>query len=182
MVIERLGDRLLVENNSSRAVTLCRQDSKLRGSVIVVGDNVCYETAEPESNGNLGTVTGAAERRNLLYRADAVTRRQGGDGMKAIASNIDQLVIVVAVQPLFHITALDHLLAAAEAYNMQPLIVLNKWDIPESKTLYERIEFYSSELSYPIIRLSTATSYGLEELYSVLRHKTSIFVGASGVG
>ena len=79
---------------------------------------------------------------------------------------------------------MDKYLAALEANRIQPLILLNKIDLAddaERVALGTRFDVYR-KLGYRVLFTSTETRQGMDELLQALAGKTSVLVGASGVG
>lgn len=110
-----------------------------------------------------------------------------GNKEQLIAVNIDQAIIALSVvNPPLKPALVDRYLIAAEKGNIHPIIVINKIDLlekgSEEKKRYE--EFLSSyeKLGIPILSISTAKLIGLEALRGILKDKTSVFSGQSGVG
>ena len=62
-------------------------------------------------------------------RHSVLTRPDFYDGVKPIAANIDQIIIVSAVMPEFSTNIVDRYLVAAGDVEIAPLIVLNKVDM-----------------------------------------------------
>ena len=71
-----------------------------------------------------GAIDAILPRRNLLYRSDEMRSKQ-------FASNVDQLLIVVAVQPTFSDDLTGRALAGAWSAGIAPIIILNKTDLAE---------------------------------------------------
>jgi len=99
LVVAAHGRHCMVETADGRQV-LCHTRGKK--SDIVVGDRVYWQPA-----GDEGVVDRLAERRNLLYRQDEWKT-------KSFAANLDQLLILVAVEPMYAETQLTRALIAAE--------------------------------------------------------------------
>ena len=85
-------------------------------------------------------------RSSLLYRQDS-TRS------KLIAANVTLMLIVLAAVPTPSEMLLQRALLAAEAAQIQPLIVLNKADLPENDIWLQKISFYQG-LGYELINIS----------------------------
>jgi len=113
----------------------------------------------------------------VLSRPDAQGR------LKPVAANVDQLLIVFAVEPSPHANLIDRYLIAAEATGIAPVLVLNKVDLlpDDGGELGQLLERYQA-LGYPVVRTTTAQPDGLAALYRQLAERTSVFVGQSGVG
>lgn len=193
LVIERLGDRLLVQPEDDPGdKLLCSQRSRLCESLVVVGDKVdFFEFEEVEVQGGqeevggskFGSIKGVVvdhqERRNLLQRPSG-----GGNVrvMKSIAANVDQVILVVAGKPLVPLPTIDRVLVTAHKYDMRCIIVLNKADDDEYTIPFRKSMHSYSELGYRIIEVSAKDGDGMGNLRDALRGQSSVFVGQSGVG
>jgi len=119
-----------------------------------------------------GVIETTLPRDNLLYRSDQFRS-------KLLAANVDQVFIVTAATPSPDPDLLNRCLVAAEAADIPARIVVNKTDLAETGTLLERLAGLEA-LGYPVIPLSAKQDAG--PLRTWLAGKTSILVGASGVG
>eukprot|EP01038_Epipyxis_sp_PR26KG_P005542 gene5542-7661_t len=186
LVIERLGDRLLVEienaNDGNNTLIQCLQRSNLVDVHAAVGDNVLFKF----HNGsfNQGVVLSVYERRNILQRPSA-TSNSNKLQLKSIAANIDQLFLIVSSIPLVPLSTIDNYIIAAHASNIPNVsIIVNKMDLLGSSLneLLENMNCYE-KLGYNTFKTSIIDSnYGIESLKQALVNKTSMFVGQSGVG
>ncbi|MBZ5486603.1 small ribosomal subunit biogenesis GTPase RsgA [Halomonas aquamarina] len=169
-VMAHFGRTLEVRNAEGDPVR-CHLRANLDG--MVTGDRVIWRAGQEGS----GVVVAREERDTVLKRPDA--RGQ----LKPVAANIDQILIVFAVEPAPHPNLIDRYLVAAEATGIAPILVLNKTDLlPEDGgELGELLERYRA-LGYPVVRTTTANEAGLDALRSQLEGRTSVFVGQSGVG
>ncbi|WP_416191626.1 ribosome small subunit-dependent GTPase A [Neisseria sp. CCUG12390] len=111
-------------------------------------------------------------RQSLLYRQDAWRT-------KLIAANVTRLLVVLAAVPSPSEALLQRALLAAEAAEIDAVIVLNKADLPETAAWREKLKFYES-LGYRVIE--TRALEGAETLKPVLQGHTNIFLGQSGMG
>ena len=121
---------------------------------------------------NQGVIERIAERRTQLYRSDLYRE-------KIIASNVDQIVIVVAAVPSFYEELVNRCLVAAETAGIRAVIVLNKTDLPESAAALKTLALYAS-LGYPLLPLCARED--VRPLRAELAHRTSVLVGQSGMG
>jgi ribosome biogenesis GTPase len=186
LVIERQSEKLLVQiddkqssEHTSLSMTelLCSQKSHLVNANIVAGDTVHLSVDK-----GVGCVVSMDERRNVLQRPSADSNMHKLK-MKAIASNIDQLLVVVATVPQVPNSVLDRYIVAAHSYGIPNItIVINKFDLAGSEQLAARMAHYEDRLGYAIVRSSTELPGGLDALKAILSDKTSIFMGQSGVG
>jgi ribosome biogenesis GTPase len=169
-VIAHFGRSLEVRSANGAAVR-CHLRANLEG--LVTGDTVIWREGQEGS----GVVVARTERDSVLSRPDAQGR------LKPVAANVDQLLIVFAVEPSPHANLIDRYLIAAEATGIAPVLVLNKVDLlpDDGGELGQLLERYQA-LGYPVVRTTTAQPDGLAALYRQLAERTSVFVGQSGVG
>lgn len=136
-------------------------------------DLACGDEVEIRlTDSNEGVVEKNLPRTSLLYRSNAYRS-------KFLAANVTQIVIVLATSPSFYEELLNRCLIAAEAANIQALILLNKCDITDNATAIARLALYSS-LGYKVQLLSATTD--ISPLKPLLRGHTSVLVGQSGMG
>ena len=96
-----------------------------------------------------------------------------------LAANVTQVVIVLATQPSFYEALLNRCLIAAEAANINALIVLNKCDLADNDSAKQKLALYTS-LGYQVVPLSAKED--ISSLTPYLSNHTSILVGQSGMG
>lgn len=111
-------------------------------------------------------------RSSLLYRQDS-TRS------KLIAANVTLMLIVLAAVPTPSEMLLQRALLATEAAQIQPLIVLNKADLPENDIWLQKISFYQG-LGYELINISALRD--VKKLRNRLQGECAILLGQSGMG
>ncbi|MCB1759463.1 MAG: small ribosomal subunit biogenesis GTPase RsgA [Gammaproteobacteria bacterium] len=144
-----------------------------------IGDPVCGDRVawHPTGEGQ-GVVTAILERRSVL------TRPTYGGIDKPLAANIDQLVVVLAVEPEPSAYLLDQYLVAAANFGIDAVILFNKSDLIDGarRPALERYFAHYRHIGYPLIEASARSEHGLDSLRSHLRGRTSILVGQSGVG
>jgi ribosome biogenesis GTPase len=141
-------------------------------NLVVVGDRVLWQATHDE-----GTIESIEPRRNLFYRQDEVRT-------KSFAANLDQVIILLAARPVFSEMQLARALVAAEAQNIQPIIVLNKRDLAEPFELaWNRLAPYR-EIGYAVIPMSVLSTddAGMAELAPRIDRKVTLVLGPSGVG
>jgi ribosome biogenesis GTPase len=73
------------------------------------------------------------------------------------------------------------MLVTAESCETTPIIVINKYDLVKKKKRDFWYELYTT-LGYKVIRSSTVTGQGIDEIKELIKGKTSVFIGHSGVG
>jgi ribosome biogenesis GTPase len=142
------------------------------------GDRVLVDRADDVSL----VVESILPRDNYFVRADERQRQH------IIAANLDQVLIVVAAAPLPSRDLMERYLLAVHSLGIEPIIVLNKTDLEVAadetaagaKVLAHMPDYEA--LGYTVIRTSCKTEPGITGLKSVLKDRTSILVGQSGVG
>lgn len=144
-----------------------------------VGQVVCGDVVfwQPE-NTETGVITSIKERHSILQRPD------NNGNLRIIASNIDQVFIVVAHKPQLNEGLIDRYLVAAENSHLKPVILLNKIDLFDEKQfsdLKQRLQLYQ-DIGYSVIYTSAKQGDGLSSLIEILKNNNNIFVGQSGVG
>ena len=114
LVIAHYGTQVLVEAGD------LRQRCHLRANLdsLVTGDHRGLVPGEP-----LGVVVARHDRESELLRPDPYGK------LKPVAANVDQIIIVIARLPEPHANLVDRYLVAAEAVDIEPLILLNKSDL-----------------------------------------------------
>lgn len=147
-------------------------------NTIVVGDYVMIDN---------NVIVEVLPRTNEIYRL--IIREQK---KKVTASNCDLMVIVSSVsRPEYKRGIVDRFLVRAHQWGIRPLIVFNKMDEFVESELDIKFEFdRMDKLGIECFELSAADpsykpsylSLGLDDLKQRLHHKTSIFLGQSGVG
>jgi ribosome biogenesis GTPase len=145
---------------------------------VAVGDNVIFD---PGSDSKSGIITGVLERRNYILRKASNLSKQS----QIIAANLDQLLLMVTIiLPQTPVEFIDRFLATAEAYSIPARIVFNKTDLYGEDEV-EKMEYLISvytRIGYNCIRLSLISGSGLEEITRVMKDRTSLISGNSGVG
>ena len=145
---------------------------------VVVGDVVSWRQGTAQLQGISGVIEAIYPRKNELTRPDYY------DGIKVMASNIDQIIIVSAVLPTLSLNIIDRYLVICETAGIPALIVLNKIDLlspEERKAVKAQLAIYE-KIGYETLLLSADTGENMATLDSYLSKGTSIFVGQSGVG
>ena len=174
-VIFRSSRDVIVLVGGERLTCELRGTLRRRGAnALVVGDLVRISTGAP----GRGIVEEILPRQSVLAR-----RREAGRGRELIiAANVHQVVAVLAArQPRPKFGALDRLLVAAESSGLAATVVLNKIDLGVPEEVEEEISVYP-RIGYPVVRTSRVSGEGIEELAALLRGKTSVVSGPSGVG
>jgi len=170
-VIAAHGRHYLVAPTAGGAPQQCFPRGKK--SDIAVGDQVFFE----QTSANQGVIVEISPRRNLLHRSDQFKS-------KLFASNLDQLLIVLATEPYFSEDLLGRALVAADAHGLQALIVLNKIDVEAAMPVARaRLAPYRA-LGYKVVEVSVlgAPEAARTILSEHLQGRSTLLLGQSGMG
>lgn len=129
-----------------------------------------------------GIIKKLIKRSSLLSRVkkDGTRINDRGD-VKNFAANVDIAVIVAsAYEPPLHPKFIDRYLMVLENSNIPSIICINKCDLMTNKEK-EIIDVYRS-LDILVVKTSTYTGEGIDDLKKHLKGRQAIFVGNSGVG
>ncbi len=177
LVVATHGRHCVVETSDGQQ-RICHPRGKK--SQAVVGDRVLWQGAAA-GQGEEGTIERVQERRNLFYRQDEVRT-------KSFAANIDQVLILIAAEPVFSESQLARALIAAEAAHIAPLIALNKRDLagPFARA-WERLAPYrrmGGAHPYRVLALGLAQADAADRaaLLDCLQGKATLVLGPSGSG
>ena len=145
---------------------------------LVCGDDVVFRPGKDPSLTLNGVVEAVKPRRTVLTRPDFY------DGIKPVAANIDQIIIVSSILPSLSLNIIDRYLVASEDVAIEPVILLNKVDLAsesELEKITQDLKYYQN-IGYRVYQASCQSGIGITEFQQALVNKTSIFVGQSGVG
>lgn len=164
------------ETVSCRLKGIFRLDESKDTNPVTVGDSVTIDNEDGD-----WMIVQIAERRNYIVRASPKHKH----ARQIIASNLDQcLLIVTMASPRTSTGFIDRFLLTAEAYHIPTHIVFNKQDVLDPKGLKKQefvAEIYRN-IGYPVYFTSTYTGEGTEGVMELLKDKTTLIAGHSGVG
>ena len=175
LVVSHFGQLLDVEvlnPHPTGTVIRCHQRSNLPD--LVTGDRVKWKSG-PDS---IGVIEALGERRNLFSRTGFAGK------LKPVAANLETVVVVVAAIPEPGMNLIDRYLVAVAHAGLQCILVLNKIDLQDSGSrgdLRRMLSVYRA-LDFPVAAVSAKTGQGMQRIHELLRGKTTIVVGQSGVG
>lgn len=182
-VLQSTGSWYKVIARNTEIIIDCRLSGKFRlkdyhlTNPIAVGDYVAFVMNE---DGN-GTIEEIKDRENYIIRQAT----HGRLGEQILASNVDQAIVVQSIKkPKLNEGFINRFLVMCEAYELQPVILINKMDLANEKAM-QFIEDFTAiyqPLGYPVITTSIHDEDSLIPLKDTLKGKTSAFVGPSGVG
>ncbi len=165
LVVAAYGKRYEVELTDKSRISCVTRGKK---TDLACGDIVTIKFTDKAE----GVVESSQPRTSLLYRSNAFKS-------KILASNVTQIVIVLATQPSFYEALLNRCLVAAEAADIKPLIVLNKCDLAEADDAKNKLKLYQ-DLGYEVLHLSAKQD--TRALRPYLNQHQSVLVGQSGMG
>ena len=174
LVIAHYGRQVDVECQQGKdSGTIARCHLRANLDTLVTGDQVIWRQGNPT-----GVVVANLPRNSVLSRPDMHGQ------LRPVAANIDYIVIVLAPLPEPHANLIDRYLVAAESVEIEPLILLNKVDLldPQTRPAIDALLSVYPDIGYRVLEASTQSMDGLAELKSILKDRTSVFVGQSGVG
>lgn len=137
-----------------------------RGVKPLVGDDVDIDIKDqPEGS---GIITAILARKNELVRP-------------AVA-NVDQaMVIFAAAQPDPNLNLLDRFLIMMRKQKVHTVVCFNKKDIAKEKELALLMDTYR-RCGYETVGTSMTEKLGVAEVYQLIKGKTTVLAGPSGVG
>jgi len=146
---------------------------------IAVGDRVAFDM-EDESQMH-GMIKQVLPRDNYIVRLSP----HNANLKHIVASNIDLALLVATIaEPRTSLGFIDRFMITAEAYGVSAILVVNKIDILEPKHM-EQLEHWKQMYEgggYRVLPLIALQPETLEVLKEVIRNKTTLFSGHSGVG
>jgi len=149
--------------------------NKRQYNPIAVGDLV--EVLPDSFSQRQGWIISRKERSSSLERWNKKRRAP-----QVLAANAELLVCVASTnKPPFRPRFIDRLIISAEIGNLIPVVLLNKCDLGIEAAVRERVEVWEKN-DYRVIRCSALTGEGISDLEEVIKGKTVVFIGQSGVG
>ena len=163
-------------------------DARLRGifknhdlkltNPIAVGD---YVVLEKEQNQETYVIQEILTRDNFFVRQSSRNHHNA----HIIASNLDLAVFIVSLkQPRTSTGFIDRFTVIIEKHHIPCLIVFNKWDLLKEKDKVQAREMAAmyNTVGYQTVFTSIVTGDGIDELAGLVKGKTVMLAGHSGVG
>ena len=167
-VVGAHGRHFMVETPEGERV-ICHPRGKK--SECVIGDWVRWQPA-----GDEGVIEHIEPRRNLLHRQDEWKS-------KSFAANIDQVLVIVAGEPMFSESQLARALIAAESAGIGAMVLLNKCDLPQAAAARERLAPYRAMgVAVHETALKARPDEARAVLAPLLAGRTTLVLGPSGMG
>lgn len=180
-VIQSTGSWYLVDTEEK--VVECRLPGRFRledkkvTNPIAVGDLVDITINDDGS----GSIEKIHPRENYITRQATHGKR----GEQILVSNLDQACVVQSIKkPRIKEGFIDRFLVTCEAYEVKPVIIINKMDLAKSggKAFAEELRELYTGLGYEFLTTSIEDEESLKKLRELLEKGTSAFIGPSGVG
>lgn len=146
---------------------------------VAVGDEVDFEIEDNEEKS--GIINKIHVRKNFVVRQSPRKKHF----LHLLASNVDQAILIVTINyPNLKQGFIDRFLLTTEPYNIPVVIVFNKADLYDETDMdtYDLFKDCYEKISYHCVLTSAISGEGIEELKSLLKDKTSLIAGQSGVG
>ena len=168
----QLGQELGVKNlqpaQPEFSTLLCTRRSRLKkiGQRVMVGDRVLVEL--PSLTSERGAIAEVLPRKNQLDRPPV--------------ANADQILLIFALEePSLDSYQLSRFLVKAESTLLSTLLCLNKSDLV-TQDQQQKWQQRLRKWGYQAVFISIYANTGLEELEHLLKQKTTVLAGLSGVG
>jgi len=146
---------------------------------VAVGDMVEIESqADTDNSAIIGVIH---DRHNYINRQSPRHKHQH----HIVAANLDQSLLVATLkEPKTSQGFIDRFLVASEMYHVPAVIVFNKSDLYKAKELekYEQWKEMYEAVGYKVLLISAEKKDGVEEVLKLLKDKTTLISGHSGVG
>lgn len=166
-IIKGIAGFYYVHTNENK-VYECKAKGIFRNRKIkpLVGDNVEITILdEEEKEGNIDVI---------LPRIN--------DLVRPAVANVDQALVIFAItQPDPNLNLLDRFLVMMERSAIPVTIVFNKIDLSD-EALMEKYRNIYEKAGYQVLFISTYDSCGMEQIRELIRGKTTVLAGPSGVG
>jgi ribosome biogenesis GTPase len=147
---------------------------------IAVGDEVEFDI-ETKGDEEVGVIKLIHERRNYIVRKSVNLSKQ----TQIIASNIDLAFLLITINnPPTLSTFIDRFLVTAQAYSIEVILVFNKIDTYnlEQQSEISYLKDIYEPIGYTCVEVSAKENTNVEVVKNLMKHKTSMFSGHSGVG
>lgn len=184
LVYKSTGSWYVVKANDGRVFNarikgVLKIDGITSTNPIAVGDEVEIEIENEFEN--TATILEILPRRNYVARVSPHNKHQH----HIVASNLDQSILFATLKdPKTSQGFIDRFLVACEMYHVPAIIVFNKADIYKKKETekFELLKSIYENIGYKVVLASVIRHEGVEEVKELLKDKTTLLSGHSGVG
>ena len=160
-----------------RIVGKFRLDNMVVTNPVAVGDEVHFNI-EAEGKGMINKIL---PRRNYVSRQSAHNKHH----VHLLAANIDQAVLFTSiVEPSLKIGFIDRFLLMTEPQDVPTVLVFNKSDLYDEVdwAVFELMKNTYEKIGYTVLSTSATEGDGMDALRDILKDKTTLIGGQSGVG
>lgn len=167
-IIKGIAGFYYVHTPEENSIYECKAKGIFRNQNIkpLVGDDVEIDTEnQPESK---GTIVKILPRQNELIRP-------------AVANVNQAMVIFAAAEPNPNLNLLDRFLIMMRKQKLETIVCFNKMDIVDDHEISLLKEVYK-KCGYEVIFSSMVHKDGIAAIYELLKGKTTVLAGPSGVG
>ncbi len=184
-VVKSTGSWYLVRAEGEDELIPCRIIGKFRlkgeklTNPVAVGDKVIFELEDIEEKS--GLITKIEDRTNYIARKSPRRKHH----LHLMASNVDQVILFVTIiHPNLKVGFIDRFLLMTEPFDIPVWLVFNKADVygAEELDIYECMKMIYEDIGYHVHLVSATEKTGTEELKAILKDKTTLVAGHSGVG
>ena len=183
-VYKSTGSWYIVQNDAgeifnARIKGKLKIDGMTSTNPIAVGDVVNAEM-ENELEDTI-TITDIEQRKNYIIRSSPHNKNQ----QHIIAANLDQAILLATLKdPKTSQGFIDRFLITSEAYHIPSIIVFNKSDLYKQKEQdkFDALKNMYEKIGYKVLSISVEKDLGLDAITELLKDKTTLISGHSGVG
>ncbi len=163
----------------------CRMTGKLRlddiktTNPVGVGDYVIIQAEAGDDT--KGVINEILPRQNYIVRQSPRRKHD----LHLLAANVDQAILLTTIiQPMLKMGFIDRFLLMTEPHNIPVIIVINKDDLftEEEWEIFGGLKIMYEDIGYRVMSCSSESGNGVDELRNLLKDKTSLVAGQSGVG
>ena len=184
LVYKSTGSWYVVKANDGRLFNarikgVLKIDGITSTNPIAVGDEVEMEIENDLED--TATISKILDRRNYVARVSPHNKHHH----HIVASNLDQSILFATLKdPKTSQGFIDRFLVACEMYHVPAIIVFNKADIYKKKEneKFELLKSIYEAVGYKVVLASVIQHQGVEEVKGLLKDKTTLLSGHSGVG
>ena len=159
-IVKIINGSAIVKLQKQKLECAFRGKLRAQNQTILVGDYV-------ECDVNNLTIEIVCKRENQLLRPPI--------------ANVDQVLIVLAPKPKPDFFLVDQVIINSIQNDVKPILILNKKDISDEYFLRDAKEQYGEVVS-KIIETSFVDNIGVNKIKKLLKGKTTVLIGQSGVG
>lgn len=161
-----------------RMIGKFKLDGKKVTNPVAVGDKV---SVVKEDNQDTGMIKEIQDRRNYVVRQSPRKKHF----LHILAANIDQAILIVTIKkPMLKQGFIDRFLMMTEPYDIPVHILFNKSDLynEDDVALYQELSDIYTTIGYETYMVSALEGDGIDKIKELIKDKTTLFSGQSGVG